>query len=257
MTNDLATRYAAASTTTSMKTPTQAFGAVALIAALVVGCNTADSSPAKSGDSSAAPATASATASPTRSGAPPTDSISAAADRGRIQGNPQAALWFVEASDFQCPFCKTWHDSAYKPLVNEYVRTGKVRMAYLNFPLSQHKNALPAAEAAMCASVQDKFWPMHDVLFETQEKWQALPNAMPTFDSLAAKLGVSMPAWRTCMEKHLTQPIISADMARSQTAGVRSTPTFFVGDQLLGGVQPYPYLRQMIEAQLAKRAAPR
>jgi len=237
-----------------MKTPIQALGAVALVAALTVGCSTADSSPANSGGSSATPTKATPASSTTPTAKAPTDSISAAADRGRIQGNPQAVLWFVEASDFQCPFCKTWHDSAYKPLVNEYVRTGKVRMAYLNFPLSQHKNALPAAEAAMCASVQNKFWPMHDVLFDTQQKWETLPNAVPMFDSLAATLGVSMPAWRTCMEKHLTQPIISADMARSQTAGVRSTPTFFVGDQLLGGVQPYPYLRQMIEAQLAKRA---
>jgi len=240
-----------------MKTPFQALAAVALIVALAVGCNTADSSPANSGGSSATPTKATPAASATQTAKTPTDSISAAADRGRIQGNPQAALWFVEASDFQCPFCKTWHDSAYKPLVNEYVRTGKVRMAYLNYPLNQHKNALPAAEAAMCASVQDKFWPMHDRLFDSQQKWEALPNAIPMFDSLAAALGVSMPAWRTCMEKHLTQPIIAADMARSQTAGVRSTPTFFVGDQLLGGVQPYPYLRQMIEAQLAKRAAPR
>lgn len=188
---------------------------------------------------------------------PPTDSISAAADRGRIQGSPQAPLWFIEASDFQCPFCKTWHDSAYKPLVDEYVKTGKVRMAYLNYPLTQHRNALPAAEAAMCASVQDKFWPMHDALFNSQSKWEALPNAMPFFDSLATSLGVSMPGWRSCVEKHLTRPLIEADFARSQSAGVRSTPTFFVGDQLLSGAQPYPYLRQIVEAQLAKRATAR
>ena len=91
----------------------------------------------------------------------PTDSISERADRGRIRGNPQAGLWIIEASDFQCPYCKMWHDSTYGSLVKDYVESGKVRLAYLNFPLSQHQNAMPAAEAAMCASVQDKFWPMH------------------------------------------------------------------------------------------------
>ena len=241
-----------------MTPPSLARRAVALIAVLALGCSSADSSPPPAGGSSASrsPSVA-ATPASARPGQPPTDSVSAAADRGRIQGSAQAPVWFIEASDFQCPFCKTWHDSTYKPLVDEYVKTGKVRMAYLNFPLNQHQNALPAAEAAMCASVQNKFWPMHDALFNTQPQWEALPNAMPTFDSLAARLGVSMPGWRNCVDKHLTRALIEADYARSQTAGVRSTPTFFVGDQLLSGLQPYAYLRQIVEAQLAKRSPAR
>jgi len=182
----------------------------------------------------------------------PTDSISERADRGRIRGNEQARLWIIEASDFQCPFCKMWHDSTYGSLVKDYVASGKARLAYLNFPLNQHQNAMPAAEAAMCASVQDKFWPMHDSLFSSQPRWEMLPNAMPAFDSLAARLGVAMPAWRDCVSRHLTRPLIEADYARSQNAGVRSTPTFFVGDQQLAGFQAYPFFRQVVEAQLAK-----
>jgi protein-disulfide isomerase len=141
--------------------------------------------------------------------------------------------------------------------VRDYVETGKARLAYLNYPLSQHQNAMPAAEAAMCASVQDKFWPMHDSLFSSQERWENLPNAMPLFDSTAARLGVEMPAWRNCVAKHLTQPLIQADYERSRTAGVKSTPTFFVGDQQIAGFQPYAFFRQVVEAQLTKRAASR
>lgn len=235
-------------------------GAIALSVALAVGCQNADSKPRESGGSSArgaAPVATAAAAAASNASQRPTDSISALADKGRIQGNAQASLWIIEASDFQCPYCKTWHDSTYAPLVNDYVKTGKVRMAYLNFPLSQHRNALPAAEAAMCASVQNKFWPMHDALFTTQPQWEALPNAMPKFDSMATRLGVSMPAWRDCVARHLTRPLIEADFARSQTAGVKSTPTFFVGDQQLSGAQPYAFMRKVIEAQLAKRPTSR
>lgn len=190
-----------------------------------------------------------------RSAGPPTDSISTLADRGRIRGNPQTSFWIIEASDFQCPYCKMWHDSAYAPLVHDFVETGKARLAYLNFPLSQHQNAMAAAEAAMCASVQDKFWPMHDSLFGSQARWETLANAVPVFDSIAARMGVAMPSWRECVARHLTRPLIEADYARSQSAGVKSTPSFFVGDQQLAGFQPYSFFRQVVEAQLAKQGA--
>lgn len=150
-----------------------------------------------------------------------------------------------------------WHDSTYGPLVRDYVNTGKARLAYLNYPLSQHQNAMPAAEAAMCASVQGKFWPMHDSLFASQERWETLPNALPSFDSLAARLGMAMPSWRNCVARHLTRPLIDADAERLRSSGVRSTPTFFVGDQRLEGFQPYSFFRQVIEAQLAKRSSSR
>jgi len=211
-----------------------------------------DSAPAPS-NPGASPAAATVAA---RAGTP-NDSISMLADRGRIRGNPQVSFWIIEASDFQCPYCKEWHDADYAPLVRDFVEAGKARLAYLNFPLSQHQNAMPAAEAAMCASVQDKFWPMHDSLFTSQPRWETVPNAVPVFDSMAAHIGVAMPAWRDCVARHLTRPLIEADYARSQNAGVRSTPTFFVGSQQVSGFQPYPFFRQVIETQLAKQAAPR
>jgi protein-disulfide isomerase len=231
--------------------------ALALIL-LAVGCRGSDAAQRASGSgagSSAAPATAvAAQRSPALT---PKDSISERADKGRIRGNGKAALWIVEASDFQCPYCKMWHDSTYASLVRDYIQSGKAQLAYLNFPLSQHQNALPAAEAAMCASVQDKFWPMHDSLFTSQERWDTLSNAMPMFDAMAARIGVSMPAWRDCVAKHLTRPLIQADYERSRTAGVKSTPTFFVGDQILSGFQSYSFFRQVVEAQLAKAGAAR
>jgi protein-disulfide isomerase len=227
-----------------------------LVAALA--CRGADAARRESAsNASAASTTPAATAAAHTSRGMPTDSISERADRGRIRGNPKANLWIIEASDFQCPFCKMWHDSTYGALTRDYVDQGRARLAYLNFPLSQHQNALPAAEAAMCASVQNKFWPMHDSLFTSQERWETLPNAIPIFDSTAAHIGVTMPAWRDCVSRHLTRPLIEADYERSRTAGVKSTPTFFVGDQQLSGFQPYSFFRQVVEAQLAKQGAPR
>jgi protein-disulfide isomerase len=184
-----------------------------------------------------------------------TDSISAAADRGRIRGSADAPVWLIEVSDFQCPFCKQWHDASFAAIDNEYVKTGKVRMAYLNFPLSSiHPNARAAAEAAMCASVQDKFWQMHESLFDTQQRWEGQPNPMPTFDSLAVAAGVEPKAWRDCMSTHATAKLIDADHDRSRSAGVGSTPTFFIGDRKLEGAYPTDSFRVALDSAIAKKS---
>ena len=192
---------------------------------LVAACSRGDA--AGSSGKSAAAVASTASAAPAATSAP--DSINARADRGRILGDSNAKVWLVIASDFQCPFCKQWHDSSFSNIVQKYVKSGRVRMAYLNMPLSIHQFAVPAAEAAMCASVQDKFWPMHDSLFATQKIWEVLQNPASFFDTLANHNHVNMDLWRTCMSQHLTQPRIEADYDRARQVGVTSTPTFIVG----------------------------
>lgn len=182
-----------------------------------------------------------------------TDSVSTAADRGRIRGADSAPVWLVEVSDFQCPFCKQWHDQSFATIDREYVQTGKVRLAYLNYPLTSiHKNAQAAAEAAMCASVQGKFWPLHASLFDAQARWEAAENPTSTFDSLAVAAGANQAAWRQCMTSHATAPLIEADRDRSSGAGVRSTPTFFIGDRKIEGAYPVDSFRVAIDAAIAK-----
>jgi protein-disulfide isomerase len=174
------------------------------------------------------------------------------ADLARIQGSPKAPVWVIEVSDFQCPFCKQWHDETYQKLRDEFVRTGKVRLAYVNFPLAQHIFAFPAAEAAMCAAAQGKFWEMHDALFANQAKWEALPSPTAIFDSLARASGVNVPRWRQCVESGKMKPLILADQDRARVAGAASTPTFMIGDRMLVGAQPIENLRSAIDSALAK-----
>lgn len=203
-------------------------------AAITIGaaCSRGDAA-AKSSNGSSAVAPAStaqaAAGNVTATIAPGADSIAAKADRGRILGDSTAKVWLVMASDFQCPFCKQWHDTSFPTIVQKYVKSGRVRLAYLNMPLSIHPFAMPSAEAAMCASVQDKFWPMHDSLFATQKIWETLQDPSSFFDTLANHNHVEMGSWRACVAKHQTQALIEADYDRGRKTGVNSTPTFFVG----------------------------
>jgi protein-disulfide isomerase len=229
---------------------TRLVGALAA-AVLAVGCSRSDATPAGQTAAAAGSVTSASSTGGMTGGL--TDSVSMAADRGRIRGAESAPIWLVEISDFQCPYCKQWHDQSFAAIDKEYVQTGKVRLAYLNFPLASiHRNARAAAEAAMCASVQGRFWELHESLFRTQERWAEVENPVPAFDSLAVAAGVSAAPWRQCMTSHATIPLIDADHDRSGSAGVRSTPTFFIGDRKLEGAYPVDSFRVAIEAAIAK-----
>ena len=208
-----------------------------------------DASP-KSPRGAAAAGTTSGTTASTGGG---TDSVSQRADRARIQGDGSARVWIVEISDFQCPYCRMWHDSTYRTLVREYVESGKARLAYVNFPLPSHHNAWPAAEAAMCSGVQGKFWGMHDRLFDTQPTWAALADPTAFFDSLATAAGVDAVRMRACVTSHATRPLIQADVDRATAAGINSTPNFIIGDQPIVGAQPIEAFRRAIDAALEKK----
>jgi protein-disulfide isomerase len=180
------------------------------------------------------------------------DARLAKADSARIQGAATAKTWLVIISDFQCPYCKQWHDSSGEAIRKDYVATGKVRVAYINYPLGQHRQAVPTAEAAMCAGLEGKFWQYHDALFATQTRWQEMTDATVVLDSLARSVGLNVAQHKQCRDKHVMFPLIRADRDRANSAGTTSTPTFLVGGQLLKGVYPLPVMRQILDAAVAQ-----
>jgi protein-disulfide isomerase len=197
-------------------------------------------------------ATAAGTTATASAGAHAPDTASATLDHSRILGDTTARVWFIMISDFQCPYCKQFHDESFAALRNDYVATGKVRMAYINFPLPIHQNAWPAAEAAMCAGAQGKFWPMHDVLFSAQEAWAEQHPAVHVIDSLATTIGVDTIALDRCVSQHVSKALIDADADRAERAGARSTPTVIIGSKVLVGVQPLANYRRELDSALAK-----
>ena len=139
------------------------------------------------------------------------DTLTTRMDLARILGDSSARVWFVVASDFQCPYCKQFHDQSFAALRDEYVSTGKVRMAYINYPLPIHANAWPSAEAAMCAGAQGKFWQMHDGLFAAQERWEDKHPPTAVLDSVAHAIGVDTTAMNACMTSPAVHALIEAD----------------------------------------------
>lgn len=181
------------------------------------------------------------------------DPTIAAADRGRVLGSDAAKLWMLVVSDYQCPFCKQWHDSTWGAIQREFVATGKLRVAFLNFPLDMHRNARPAAIEAMCAAVQGKFWRVTDALFANQARWENLPNPRSFFDGLAKSAGLDVRAQQSCVGGTAVPSLVEADRIRMTRAGTTSTPTFYIGGSRIEGAQPTAVFRRVIAAELAGR----
>lgn len=159
-------------------------------------------------------------------------------------GPEDAPITIVEFSDFQCPFCKRWHDEVFEPLLAAY--PGQIRFVYRHLPLTSiHPDAQSSAEAAMCAGEQDAFWQFHEKLFSTT----ALGNAV--YMQYAQDLKLDVASFETCLttNKYLAQ--VQADSDFAIDLGINSTPTFFINGLAVVGAQPIDVFKQVIDKELA------
>jgi protein-disulfide isomerase len=175
----------------------------------------------------------------------------------RSKGSPRAPVTVYEMSDFQCPWCRRHAVEIFPTLERDYVATGKVRWVFINFPLTQiHANAAAAAEVAMCAAKQDRFWPVHDLLYQYQDKWATLKEPGAFFLSLADSAGILKDSLATCLKAGAERPLVQADADGAAHAGATSTPTFYVEGGLLVGAQPVAVWRGILDSIYAVRAKP-
>jgi protein-disulfide isomerase len=164
-----------------------------------------------------------------------------------VLGPKNAPVTIVEWSDFQCPFCGRVEPTL-QQLRDQY--KGKIRIAWKNQPLSFHPNAMPAAEAAMAAHEQGKFWEFHDALFKKQG--QLSPQL---YDEVARSLGLDLDRFHASIEAHKSAAHIQADMTAGRAVGAEGTPTFFVNGKKLVGAQPIDAFKQLIDSELASAVA--
>jgi len=195
-------------------------------------------------------------ASPQASGAP--NDVLVAVQRAPALGQGSARVTIVEFSDYQCPFCRRHSSQVLPEIVKEYVKTGKVRYVFRDFPIaSLHPQAHRLHEAAHCAGDQSRYWEMHDRLFSDPQRIEAKDLV-----AQARALGLDAPRFERCLADGVHAATVRQGVADGEKARVRGTPTFFLGltepngasirpQRLLVGAQPYPAFKQAIESLLA------
>lgn len=141
------------------------------------------------------------------------------------QGVAHARVTLVEYGDFECPNCKQ-AAPAVALLLKRHAR--ELRLVYRHFPLEEvHPHALHAALAAEAAAGQEKFWPMHDLLFEHQRRLK-----LPQLRGYAERLELDMTRYDAEMDSTVYLQRVREEIAGGRASGVRSTPTFFVNGRL-------------------------
>lgn len=170
------------------------------------------------------------------------------ADDDPILGDPHAPVTLVEFGDFQCPFCGQFFQTAEKEIINQYVKTGKVRIVYRDFPLTAlHSMAQKSAEASECAHEQGKFWEYHDLLFIRQSQLSG-----ENLIRWAGELGMEVPKFESCLSSGKYVEEVRKDFNDGQVAGVTGTPASFINGRLVPGAQPFSAFQTVIEEELKK-----
>jgi protein-disulfide isomerase len=167
----------------------------------------------------------------------------------RTKGSPAAPITVLEIADFQCPACRLFFTETMPALQHEYVDAGKIRLLFVNLPLVQlHPNAAAAAEFAMCAALQDRFWPVHDSLYAEQETWAPLDDPSPYFYSIANAIDLARDSLDACLKSGRVRDLIMQEAQSVVRAGVHVTPSFVIEGGLLSGAPSIEDLRPILDS---------
>jgi protein-disulfide isomerase len=162
---------------------------------------------------------------------------------GPSRGEPQAPVTIVEFSDYECSFCGRAEEVVRRVLA-EY--KGRVRLVHQAFPLGGHPRAPKAAEAALCAGEQGRYWEMHDLLFAGQG---AL--GIDDLKGRARSLPLDAPRFDACLDSGRMAPVVETSRRLGEGIGVNATPAFFVNGRPLSGMQPFERFKELVDHELA------
>lgn len=168
-----------------------------------------------------------------------------------VKWSTEAAVTLIEYGDFQCPAC-----GSYYPILKELEKTHgeSVRFVFRHFPLRNiHPNAQAAALAAEAAGQQDKFWEMHDKLFETQTAWGRITtNQQKLFEGYAQELGLDLEQFRKDYTDPATAQRINRDLESGKAFGATGTPTFVLNGKQIETPADLAAFQKVLDEALEK-----
>jgi len=186
---------------------------------------------------------------------PPPQIVTVPIGRSPGLGKADAPLVLVEFTDFQCAYCKRFDETAMPELKRNFIDTGKLRVISRSMPLSFHANAPSAANAALCADAQKKFWEMREKLFANNTTLSA-----SNYVRYAQELNLDHAAFQSCLASNTYAAQIAQDNRDGEAVNITGTPSFVLGklsgDKVTGpvivGARPYA----SFEAEINKLLTP-
>jgi len=164
-----------------------------------------------------------------------------------VWGDAKAPMTMVVFSDFQCPFCAQLAQTLDK-IEADWIKTGKLKVQYRDFPLAGHKNSLSAHIAAAAALRQGKYWEYHQRLYREQASWETLKTPSDYLVKLAQDLNLDMDKFVSDYNDPAIVRELIDDRNAGRRTGMEGTPAFLINGKLYQGALPIDKLVKELEA---------
>jgi protein-disulfide isomerase len=173
-----------------------------------------------------------------------------------VLGRHDAPVTMIEISDYQCPFCRAFHNGTFEELKKNWIDTGRLRFISWDMPLEMHSNAAKAAQAARCAGEQNKFWEFRSLLISNADKLGA--DDILGYAQQVPQLDVDR--FKTCLKADGFTDAIKKSVVEANGQGISGTPTFLIGKTqgdivdgvIVVGGKPIADFENMFKEQMGK-----
>jgi protein-disulfide isomerase len=176
-------------------------------------------------------------------------------DDDPMLGDANAKVTIIEFGDYQCPSCRLFWSDVEPRLKKDYIDTGRVKLVFRDFPIVEiHPEAIVAAMAAECAADQGKYWEYHDKVFREQYNRGegVIRFRVADLKKWGADLRLDTATFNACVDGKRHEEEVTKDYMDGAGVGIQGTPMFFINGRPVGGAQPYPVFRKIIDEELKK-----
>ena len=166
-----------------------------------------------------------------------------------VRGEPSAVVTLEEFADFQCPSCALTTLQSIRPLEEDF--GSRLRVVFWHFPLPNHKHGRDAALAAEAASRQEKFWEMHDLLYQTQPVWSEITDIRALFEQYAQQLKMDVARFKKDFDSPEVAQVVDRERQQGVSRGVQNTPTLFINGKVIPPPHNPERLHEAVEAAMS------
>ena len=144
-----------------------------------------------------------------------------------VLGESNAPITILEWGDYQCTYCYKFHQNTLNTINDDFIKTGKVKLVFKDFPLNGPDSIL-AAKASFCANDQEKYWQYHNELYKNWGGERTGWITRESLDRFASTVGLNLQEFNTCLDEHKYQNKVNGLYDFGQEIGIDATPSFLV-----------------------------
>jgi protein-disulfide isomerase len=171
-----------------------------------------------------------------------------------VLGSMDAPITIIEYGDYQCSNCQRFATQIKPLIVENYINTGQVKLVFKDFTIYGN-DSVNGAMAVYCAGEQNRFWELHDYIYENQDAVNSGWLSINNIKKFASEVGLDMQQFNTCFDERKYNQQVTENFEQGKSIGITGTPTFIIINsndetKIVPGAQPYTVFKQVLDEML-------